>query len=222
MARTVPSVALAALIVCLSFTDARADTTRSRWGTNLRLGTVAGVTAMGGEEVTSIGVQLGLGYKLGPISLEAQWDGIDLLVKNEGLERGSLSRIGVNGRLFLPRVGKRFEPTTVLLFFVEGGVGRERGALDERRFTRLDSSVGGGFILDHRVKDANSSLFNYVGWHFGWAFRGSERGTHLGPSALAACKKESGTCKPPAPIDDDDDPTYDIGLLVSSSITFSW
>jgi hypothetical protein len=208
--------------VCLQFTvvpRAHADeSTRSRWGTSLRLGSVVGHTELAGERLTTLGLQIALGYKLGPVAIEAEYDSGTLLQKipDGNHERGELDRLGVNARLYVARIGRSFEPDSLLLLFLEGGLGRQHAVLVSRdEFWRSDTSVGAGWLLDHRAA-APHRPFKYIGWHFGWRLTATPKASQTA-SARLACKSTDGGCP-----DMEFGPGRDLGLVVSSSITFSW
>lgn len=217
-------VVVALLAVCLWFTGVRsalADEalTPARWGSSLRIGSVVGTTALGGERLTALGVQAALGYKMGPIAVEAEVETGELLQKKsypyENDHRGDFSRLGVNARWFFGRLGKRFEPDSLLLLYAELGAGRQFGQLQTRdEFSRTETSVGAGWVLDHRSKLGGK--FNYIGWQFGWRMTASRKASQT-PTALVVCKSKPGGC-PPMEFGSG----ADLGLIVSSSISFSW
>lgn len=196
-------VAVVGLAVCLWFTGVRpalADEppTPARWGTSLRLGSIVGTTSFAGEKLTALGLQTALGYKMGPFAIEAEAESGRLLQKNDvgydNLDRGDFKRLGVNARWYFGRIGRRFEPDSLLLLYGELGVGRQFGHLGSRdRFSRSNTSVGAGWVLDHRA--STSGTFNYVGWHFGWRLTADERASQT-PQALVVCKQTGGGCPP--------------------------
>lgn len=209
---------IAAAGVCLLVTSAgpiRADDARSRRGMTLRGGSVAGKTQLRGEDVTTVGVQLGLGYQLGRLAVELEHERAALLEKNAGTRRGGASRSAVNVRLYALNL-HRFRSRSVLRLYLEAGAGRNAGDFSTgARFSRLDSSAGAGVLLDHRALMADHGGVRFAGWHLGWSLRGSEVAA-MSPSYAASCKGEP--CAPPEPVDRD----LDLSLMVSSSLSFNW
>lgn len=208
--------AAAAAGVCLLFTSSaeiRAGGAR-RSGVTLRAGSVAGYTQLRGEEVTTVGVQLAVGYQLGPLAVEAEHERGLLLEEKAGTRRGSVSRSAVNLRLY-PLTLHRFPSRSMLRVYVEAGGGRSAGDFATGDpFSRLDSSAGAGLLLDHRALSSGRGGVRFAGWHLGWSLRGSEV-AEMSPT-LARCKGKPG-CQPgPAarPVD--------VSLMVTSSLSFNW
>lgn len=204
--------------VLLLFTGAhqsRADDSRSRWGVTLRGGSVAGYTQLRGEDVTTVGLQIGLGYQLGPLAIEAEHERVALLEKNVGTRRGTARRSAVNLRLYAIDL-HRFRSRSVVRLYLEVGGGRSAGDFSTGDpFSRLDTSGGGGILLDHRALMADSSGLRFAGWHLGWSLRGSEV-AGMSPSYAASCKGKP--CPAPDPADSD----LDLSLMVTSSLSFNW
>lgn len=196
------------------------DSHRARRGTTLRGGTAVGFATFGDERMTALGGQIALGHKFGPLAVEAEYEHLELMEYRDGRnhDRGAMGRLGLNGRLYWGRIGESLEPRTLLLLFAEAGVGRQSGRFasgDE--FTRHDLGLGGGWVLDHRADPYDRSIpFDYVGWHFGWRVMTSRQANH-GPAFFAACRAGEGDCP-----DMELGPGYDVGLVVASSLTFSW
>lgn len=211
-----PSILIAALCVCVTGVGVvRADDSQSRYGITLRGGSIAGFTQLRGEDVTTVGVQLGLGYQIGPLAIEAEHERAMLLEKNRGTALGQVARSAVNLRLYALNL-HRFKSRSMLRLYVEAGGGRNSGDYASGdRFSRLDTSVGGGFLLDHRALMANSGGLRFAGWHLGWSLRGSEV-AEMTPTFAASCKSKA--CPTP-------DPTRspaDLSLMVTSSLSFNW
>src|SRR5688572_26218866 len=127
---------LAMPTVCATFTalqPAHADppVSGSRWGSSFRAGTVVGHTQIAGEKLTTLGLELGLGYNLGRFSIEAEYDSGKLLHKipNGNLRRGELDRLGVNARFAFARLARAIEPDSMLRLFVEVGAGTQHAEL---------------------------------------------------------------------------------------------
>ena len=216
--RVLTSAAL--VLLCLSVTTAtpsRADDSQSRYGITLRGGSIAGFTELRGEDVTTVGLQLGLGYQIGPLAIEAEHERALLLEKNEGTARGSVARSAINLRLYALTL-HRFKSRSMLRIYVEGGVGRSGGDYASGDpFSRLDTSAGAGFLLDHRALLANEDKggVRFAGWHLGWSLRGSEL-AEMTPTYAASCKGRD--CAAPDPTES----SMDLSLMVTSSLSFNW
>lgn len=212
--------------LCLVVTGAdvvRADDAQStsRWGVTLRGGSVAGYTQLRGEEVTTVGLQLGLGYQIGPLAIEAEHERAMLLEKNEGTARGGVTRSAVNLRVYALNL-HRFQSRSMLRLYVELGGGRSGGDYGSGDpFSRLDTSAGAGFLLDHRALMANVGAggLRFAGWHLGWSVRGSEV-AEMSPSFAASCNHRTSRRTCPAP--DPTERSMDLSLMVTSSLSFNW
>ena len=181
----------------------------------MRGGSVSGFTQLRGEEVTTVGLQLGLGYQIGPLALEVEHERALLLEKNRGTARGGVSRSAVNLRVYALDL-HRFKSRSMLRLYLEGGFGRSSGDYASGDgFSRMDTSVGGGFLLDHRALMANRGGIRFAGWHLGWSVRGSEV-AEMTPSFAASCKDRA--CPAPDPTAAD----LDLSLMVTSSLSFNW
>lgn len=181
----------------------------------MRGGSVSGYTQLRGEQVTTVGLQLGLGYQLGPLAIEAEHERAMLLEKNVGTRRGSATRSAVNLRLYALTL-HRFQSRSMLRLYLEAGGGRSAGDFSSGDpYSRLDTSVGAGFLLDHRALMANAGGIRFAGWHLGWSLRGSEV-ADMSPSVAASCKGKP--CPPPEPTDR----PADLSLMVTSSLSFNW
>jgi hypothetical protein len=182
-------------------------------GTGVRLGSVTGFANVGGEEAIAIGGQVAVGRRFGPAAVEAELDALKLAERTYDFRgrRGEMFRLGVTGRLDMIRLG--VGPRSLLILFVEGGVGRQRtGWNGGATGVRTDTHAGMGWLLDHRGRRAR--LLPAVGWHVSWRFTGarSEDATHM---TRGLCRGKD--CVAPEPA-----PDYDIGLLVSSGLMVSW
>jgi hypothetical protein len=199
----------------------RAETAQSphdqRNGTIVRLGTVVGFSHLAGTEVLTLGGHVAVGYRFGPLSLYGELDSGSMDAMPRRLARtGDLERLGAVARLSLLTVSRRFSgPDSILVFWAEGGVGRQLARWSEGdTLTRNDVAVGAGWTLDHRLRPLRSGKPAYIGWHFGWRFTASRRAAIL--PAIAACK--STNCPPPPR----GDAPLDVGLVVTSAMTLSW
>jgi hypothetical protein len=212
-------------LLLLGFTGtrvARADTARSRSGPTARLGTAVGFAEVGDETVTTLGGEVGLGYRFGPVALEAQLDHASMLdpgsVGEGDRVRGDLGRWGVNGRVFAPAMswpGTR-DPDSVLRLFGEIGAGRQRGEWSTgETFHRTDVSIGGGWLLDHSMEPRRALPLRSVGWLMGWQLQAARADREPGDDAVyrTTCKD----CGPPMP-----DRDTDVALVVTCSLSASW
>ena len=189
---------------------ARAEPARPA-GPTARLGSAVGFTQLGRETVTTLGGEVGLGYRIGPFALEAQLDHASMLEQssetNTNEVRGALDRYGVNGR--------------VLLLYGEVGGGRQRGEWSSgERFRRTDVTVGGGWLLDHSMQPRTAMPFRSVGWQMGWQLRASRADDD--PIAHEDANDAKGNLRvretPPMPSEAD----TDLALIVSCSLAASW
>lgn len=211
--------AVAAAFVWLSVTAAaaaRAGEPQSRSGVTLRGGSIAGFTQLAGERVPTVGVQLGFGVQLGPLALELEHERGVLLEENNGQARGDIHRSALELRLYVLSL-HRFASRSMLRVYLEAGGGRTGGELSTGDgFSRHDAGIGGGLLLDHRALSGGGLRF--AGWYLGWSFRGSPA-ADMSPSFAARCQASaaSGCPSPPPPKS-----PVDLGLIVSSAVTFSW
>ena len=209
--------------VCATFTalqlcHAEPPPSDSRWGASFRAGTIVGHTQVSGEKLTTLGLEVGLGYNLGRFSIEGEYDSGRLLHKtgNGNTQRGELDRLGVNARFAFARLARAIEPDSMLRLFVEVGAGTQHAELTSGdSFWRRDTSVGGGWILDHRGQRP-MRVFNHVGWQFGWRVTATPKASQTATARLS-CRSTGGGCP-----DMEFGPGHDIGLTVSSSISFAW
>lgn len=222
----------AAALLLLLFTPAgevRADEAQSvatgpevrqtpAWGPTVRVGTIVGFTEVATERLSLLGGQVAVGYRLGPVELEADYESASILElddqRSANNERGERTRVGVSARLYVGRIGGRGSSRSLLRFFAEAGLGQQELEVDERRRSRNDAALGGGWLLDHRFRRRHRGLpFDYVGWHFGWRLAASK----AGPAAVALCP--ASTCKrPPTPAET----SPPLSLTVASSLSLRW
>ena len=208
---------------------ARAEPSRGA-GPTARLGSAVGFTQLGRDTVTTLGAEVGLGYRMGPFALEAQLDHATMLEQdaenNSNEVRGALDRWGVNGRVFAPALSwpGSLEPDSVLRLYGEVGGGRQRGEwASGERFARSDVTLGGGWLLDHSMQPRTAMPFHSVGWQMGWQLRAS-RASHSDAKGMR--REDAGETKdtlrvretPPMPTESD----TDLALIVSCSLTASW
>jgi len=213
----------AATAVWLAFTGARvARADEARWpgsGPGVRAGTAVGFSQLGDQTVTTLGGELGLGYRIGRLTLEAQYDGLHLLeyVADRGSNayRGELARYGVAARVFFLDLGGGADADWMWRLYAEIGAGRQLGRWSSGdQFARNDLATGAGWLLEHRMRPRPGGLpFRSFGWHFGWQLETARTGRVQLVAERTTCK----TCGPPMPGRD-----LDASLVVSCAFLAAW
>ena len=220
--RWIPMISAVPLLLWFTGPDvARAEPARPAAGPTARVGTAVGFSQIADETVGTLGVEVGVGYRFGPFSIEAQLDHASML-QQRGADgsnevRGELGRWGVNARVHAPalRWPGSLEPDSVLRLFGEVGGGRQRGSWTTgEEFHRTDVTVGGGWLLDHSMQPRTGVPFRSIGWHMGWQLRASRAEQPDMGVELTTCKK----CGPPMPREADPD----LALVVSCSLAATW
>lgn len=210
----------------LGFTGAEvARAGPARWTANsgpvARIGSAVGFSDLGDDQVSTLGGQAAIGYRLGPVTLEAQYDRLSMLEyvdsRNGNTVRGELQRWGVNARVYalgLGLDGGDPDPDSVLRLYAEIGLGRQTGLWSTGdAFARRDTAVGAGWLLDHRMRPRPGGMaLRSIGWHFGWQVLASQA-EREDVVYRTTCK----SCRPPMPGDD-----TDTSLLVSCALIASW
>jgi len=215
----------AAVAVCLGFTPGPARADPARWpgsGPTARLGSAVGFSQLGDQTVTTLGGEVALGYRLGPLVLEAAYDRLDMLQyiadRGSNAYRGDLTRYGVAARYYfltLARPGE-VDPDSVLRLYAELGAGRQHGRWSSGdAFGRNDLALGAGWLLEHRMRPRPGGLpFQSIGWHFGWQLDTSRTDRIELVTERTTCK----TCGPPMPVRRD----LDASLIVSCALVAAW
>lgn len=211
-----------ALVVCfLATTATEARGENSQWkdaaGATARAGTSVGFSEVAQERWSTLGGHVAMGYRLGPLSVEGEYENSKLLYYT-GLRntlRGRQKRIGAALRLYFLRVGRLSGGNSHLLLFADAAVGYQRGALDGVGFARSDYGSGFGWLLDHEVEHEEAGL-QKIGWHFGWRLTGAAR------ESEAMARIVCGTKCPTHDSNPSEFRAVDLGLAVSSSLTLSW
>jgi hypothetical protein len=208
-----------AVFLCLGVTqpgEVRAD--NSHWrdtGLTARAGTSVGFSDIADYRFATLGGQMGLGYRLGAVALEGEYDATQILRYNGHSNdlRGEMRRLGAAGRLYFARIGRLSGGSSHFLLFGDVAIGRQKGLLKGQSFARNDIGAGGGWLLDHAMDRRSASGIERVGWHFGWRLTASQRA----PEAMArvVCGKQCPDLMPPAR-------GADLNLSVSSSLSLSW
>lgn len=199
--------------------DSHSPETRTRWahtGWTARIGTSVGYSDIAKERWSTLGGQVAVGYRLGAIALEAEYERNKLL-HYTGLGNdlsGGLKRFGASARYFAPRFGASRGGKSSFFLFVDASVGKQRGTLEGQSFQRSDYGGGMGILLDHLI-DAPDVGMRRLGWQLGWRITGTPRAS----SAMARIVCISNTpCPPPS----DPRSRVDVGLALGSSLTMSW
>lgn len=190
----------------------------ARVGPALRLGTAVGFTTFDGERVGSVGGYVSGAWQSGRFAVEADYGyfrmhhRVTTQTYSGSQELGRFHRAGISGRVDLIHLGRDWVgPNTKLIFWLQGGVGRQAGYFDTgETFRRNDVTGGFGWLLDYRLKKP-LGFPSRVGWHFGW---------RLLRTGMPTVDAKAATCK--APICGYDEPHGDTSLLVSSGLHFSW
>ncbi len=213
------SVALA-VVVWLAFTGSaplRAEPARGS-GPTARIGSAVGFLQLGDETVTTLGGGVGVGYRVGPLVLEAAADRLNMLEyradRSGNTFRGEVARYGLDARLFFATLA-RPGADSALHLYAELGAGRQHGRWSSGdSFARNDVATGAGWLLDHRIRPRPGGLpFTSVGWHFGWQLQTSRADRVDLVTERTTCK----TCGPPMPGHD-----LDASLVVSCALVAGW
>ncbi len=186
----------------------------SGWTT--RLGSSVGYSDIAKQRWSTLGAQLGVGYRLGPLAVEAEYETNQLLYYT-GLDndlRGGMKRLGASARFYFLRLGALSGGRSHLLLFVDAAVGTQRGSLEGRGFARHDYGSGMGLLLDHQVRRPDIGV-QRIGWHLGWRVTGTPRASEA--MARIVCK---GSKCPMTPVQPES--TIDVGLALGSSLSLSW
>ena len=191
---------------------------KARNGPAMRFGSAVGYTMFAGHRVDSLGGYVSAAWQVGRFAVEADYGYFRMheQVHNRefsgNVEIGRFHRASVSGRLDVLRLGRDFVgENTKLIFWLEGGVGRQAGYFNTgESFQRNDVTGGFGWLLDHRLKKP-LGFPSRVGWHFGW---------RLVRTGVPTLSGKSIVCK--APVCSYDERDNDIGLLVSSGMHLSW
>lgn len=229
------------LLVCLAFTGggvAWADKTTPDFyvedpyaphktsGSEARVGTAVGFLYHEPVDVTAVGLNTAMGYRLGRITLEAEYTYLAFQVRgpdNTRLGRGQ--RLAALARLDVLRLGSRIVGANSLLsVYVEGGAGiaanewyrpayNQASRLVPVDTRRPEGQVGFGIALDHRLQEP-IGFPHRVGWFLGWRVAMSPHQ----PMAASVCRGVS--CKPVAMMDEDR--YLDRSLLFQSSLAFTF
>lgn len=211
---TLPSLARAEDSQSLTAPRDTTDWRYSGWTT--RLGSSVGYSDIAKQRWSTLGAQLGVGYRFGPLAIEAEYETNQLLYYT-GLDndlRGSMKRLGASARFYFLRIGALSGGKSHLLLFVDAALGTQRGILEGQAFSRHDYGSGMGLLLDHRVGWKNAGV-RRIGWHLGWRVTGTPRASE----AMARIVCKGGPC-PTAPMQPESD--VDVGLALGSSLSLSW
>jgi hypothetical protein len=238
-----PSLGAVVVTLCLGFTAAPvwagdSHSPHVTIGPELRGGTLVGHSSFAGGEYLTLGGLVALGQRLGPITIEVEYDYLTLQSGGAASKvLGTGHRLGANARVDILRIGRGWVGNnSLLIFWADAGVGRQwthwtagppaagYWTADEKQEqsdrmealstipVRHDVVGGFGLLLDHRFAQP-LGFPSRVGWDFGWRLVGAPGIPDIG--RLTLCR--DGTC---TPMTQKRDP--DIGLLVHSSLLFTW
>jgi hypothetical protein len=224
MRRTVAALGAPVLLLFTGPLAARAEP--QQWpqaGPTVRAGTAVGFSEIGGRSVSTLGGQLAIGFRIGRLAVDAEYESLAMLQYldelGENTTRGRIDRLGLTGRLFALRIGgHRPDPSSVLRLYLEGGAGLQSGRWSSgERFRRNDISAGGGWLLDHRSRRRRAGLpLQSIGWQLGWRLSAA-RADGESVFARSRCAKCPPSRSPPMP-----GPATDLALLVTCSMTGAW
>ncbi len=189
--------------------------THSGW--TARVGTSVGYSDIAKERWSTLGAQVAIGYRLGPLAIEAEFERNRLLYYT-GLDnelRGEMKRWGMSARFYFMQLGQWSAGKSQMLLFVDGAIGTQHGILEGRGFSRNDIGGGMGWLLEHRVDRPDVGV-QRVGWHLGWRITGTPRASD--DMARVVCKGKSCTMPPPTTLES----KVDMGLVLGSSLALSW
>ena len=219
MRRTAAAVGALVLLLFTGASLRRAEAQQPVSGAVARAGTAVGFSEIGDRTISTLGGQIAIGYRLGPVQLDVEYEDLAMLQilddRSRNLNRGALFRVGVTGRVFILRLGsRRPDPRSAFRLYLEGGAGRQRGKWSTgEEFDRTDASAGGGWLLEHRL--APGGTFRTIGWQFGWRASGARPDGENVFLRQTPCKGKA--CPPPMP-----GPDVDLSLLVTCSIAATW
>jgi len=191
----------------------------SEWhhsGWTARIGSSVGYSDIAKERWSTLGAQLGIGYRLGPLAIEGEYENNHLLYYT-GLGNklsGDMKRLGISTRFYFMSLGHLRSKRSHFRFFVDAAVGTQRGTLEGVGFSRPDYGGGMGWLLEHEVGDPGSGV-RRIGWHLGWRITGTPRASEA--MAFVVCRGKP--CPMPLPTSTS---TVDIGLALGSSLSLSW
>lgn len=229
------------LLVCLLFTGggvAWADPAHPEYyvedpyaphhtsGSEARVGSAVGFLYHEPIDVTALGGNAAIGYRLGRFTLEAEYTYLSFQVKGPDNTRlGAGHRLAVLGRFDVMRFGPRIVGENSLLsLYVEGGAGTawnhwykpsygEASRLVPVDTRRPEGQVGFGIALDHRLQEP-IGFPHRVGWFLGWRMAMSPHQ----PMAGSICRGV--TCRPVEMMDEDR--LVDRSMLFQSSLAFTF
>lgn len=191
----------------------------SEWdqpGWTARVGSSVGYSDIAKQRWSTLGAQLAVGYRLGRIAIEAEYETNHLLYYT-GLDndlRGNMKRLGASARFYFMRLGSIGSGKSQFLLFADAAIGTQRGTLEGLGFARNDLGGGLGLLLDHRVDGPGLGL-DRIGWHLGWRITGTPRAS----AAMARVVCKGKPCPMPTRPPESD---VDVGLALGSSLSLSW
>ncbi len=181
-----------------------------------RVGTSVGYTDIAKQRWSTLGAQVAVGYRVGPLAVEGEYESNKLLYYT-GLDndlRGGMRRIGLSARFFAMAFGTSRRGKSHFRLFVDAAAGKQMGVLEGRSFERRDYGGGMGLLLDHLIGRPDLGI-ERLGWQLGWRVTGTPRASNA--MARVVCIAQT-PCPPPS----NPDSQVDIGLALGSSLMLSW
>lgn len=210
-----------AIALCLLTTDARiaraddSQTPSTPSGVVARAGSSVGFSELAQHRWTTIGGHLAIGYRVGRLVLEGEYETSKLLYYTgfDNQLRGQVKRLGANLRFYFMRIGWLSSARSEVLVFADLTAGLQRGTLEGAGFERSDMGWGFGWLFEHKLENPGTGI-RELGWHFGWRMVGTSRPSQA--MARVICEKKC----PIGPIPMSD--KNDLGLSLSSSFSLRW
>lgn len=216
--------AMVLVIVCLSFTGpalVRAEEPHSTKlvGGAVQMGSAVGFAQYRGDATTAIGGSVAALIRVAIATVGAEYE---YLAVGEAPTRGELQRVGLTASLDLLRINRHFGgPNAALILWIDGSLGREYGRwYDNRAVTRNDVAIGWGTRIEHRVSlSTRPRRLETISWKFGWRLVTAPRYGENLMNATPRCRADTSGCSTGG---GNTGPLYDVGLVVSSSLSFEW
>lgn len=196
-------------------------------GNTLRFGSAIGFLYGEGIAVTALGATAAFGHRFGRLTVEAEFNYLQLQSRGTGQRIGDGERLGVVGRLEVLRLGSEWVgANSMLAIYAEGGAAvawnhwdspaSQMRVPDDTK--RVEGQFGFGILLDHRLEQP-IGFPHRVGWFLGWRLAAL-------PATLEAtpvCRTQGSSCRvvsplPPAERDRD----LVRSMLFQSSLAMTW
>ncbi len=210
-----------AVLTSALVTEARAEVSHSADDVKLatftaRAGSSVGYADVAKQRWSTLGAQVAIGYRIGPLAVEGEYETNKLLYYT-GLDndlRGGVRRIGVSARFYALAFNASRNRRSHIRLFVDAAIGKQFGILEGRRFERRDAGGGMGILVDHRVARPDLGI-QRLGWQLGWRVTGTPRADNS--MARIVCIAQQPCALPP-----ESDGDIDMALALGSSLMLSW